>query len=58
MMQAEGYDVVLQCEIDAFPAPAINWIKEGKKLANDDKHLVAHFSKGVTHTLTTLKVSD
>ena len=56
MQQAEGYDVVLKCEMDAFPAPAIDWKKDDKTLVNDGKHSVVHFSQGETTTLSTLKV--
>jgi len=58
MQQAEGYDVVLKCEMDAFPAPAIDWKKDDKTLVNDGKHSVVHFSQGETTTLSTLKIED
>ena len=53
-----GYDVILQCEMDAFPAPAIDWVKGDTTMANDDRHVVVHFSKGETRTLSTLKVEN
>ena len=56
VQQAEGYDVVLRCEMDAFPVPAIDWTKDGKTIANDHQFSVVHFSKGTTTTLSTLKV--
>ena len=56
VQQAVGYDVILQCEMDAFPAPAIDWVKGDTNMANDDRHVVFHFSKGETRTLSTLKV--
>jgi len=57
VQQAVGYDVILQCEMDAFPAPAIDWVKGDTTMANDDRHVVVHFSKGETRTLSTLKIS-
>lgn len=58
MQQAEGYDVILQCEMDAFPSPAIDWTKGENTIVNDDKHSVVHFSKGETITLSTLKIQS
>jgi len=56
VQQAEGYDVVLQCQMDSFPTPAIDWTKEGETITNGNHYSVVHFSKGVTTTLSTLKI--
>lgn len=56
IMQAEQYDVTLQCEIESFPAPAINWMKEGEVIYNNERQTVTHFTKGDTVTLSTLKI--
>lgn len=58
MQQAVGYDVVLKCEMEAFPAPAIDWKKGEETMVNDRKHSVVHFTKGVTTTLSTLKIKS
>jgi len=58
MQQAVGYDVVLQCEMDAFPAAAIDWKKGEKTLVNGNKHSVVHFTKSDTTTLSTLKIRN
>jgi len=56
MQQAVGYDVILQCEMEAFPAAAIDWKKGEDTLVNSGKHTVVHFTKSATNTLSTLKI--
>lgn len=33
--QAIGYDIELECKIEAYPAPAIGWYKDGIEIRND-----------------------
>jgi len=58
--QAVGYDVILQCQMESFPDPTINWFKAGsdKALDNSGRFSVAHFTRGPTTTLTTLRIAS
>jgi len=31
VQQAAGYDVILQCQMEAFPGPKINWFQLGNE---------------------------
>lgn len=57
IQQAPGYEVLLQCLVDSFPTPAIDWKRDGKIVESDNHFYIAHFNKGPTSTLTTLRVS-
>jgi len=54
--QAPGYEVLLQCLVDSFPTPAIDWKRDGEIVESDNHFYIAHFNKGPTSTLTTLRV--
>ena len=56
IQQAPGYEVVLQCRVDSFPTSALDWKKDGEIIKSDNHFYVAHFNKGPTSTLTTLRV--
>ena len=58
--QAVGYDVILQCQMESFPDPTINWFKAGsdKALDNSGRFSVAHFTRGPTTTLTTPRIAS
>jgi len=56
IQQAPGYEVVLQCLVDSFPTSAIDWKKDGEIIKSDNHFYVAHFNKGPTSTLTTLRI--
>ena len=56
IQQAPGYEVLLQCLVDSFPTSAIDWNKDGHLIKSDNHFYVAHFNKGPTSTLTTLRV--
>jgi len=60
VQQAVGYDVILQCQMESFPGPSINWFKSGstKALDNSGRHSVAHFTRGPTTTLSTLRIAS
>lgn len=56
IQQAPGYEVLLQCLVDSFPTSAIDWNKDGHLIKSDNHFYVAHFNKGPTSTLTTLRI--
>jgi len=56
IQQAPGYEVLLKCLVDSFPTPAIDWVKDGEVIKADNHFYVAHFNKGPTSTLTTLRI--
>ena len=58
VQQALGYDVMLQCKVDSYPTSAIDWLRDGEVVKNENRFNVAHFNTGTTSTLTTLKVLD
>ena len=58
VQQALGYDVMLQCKVDSYPTSAIDWLRDGEVIKNENRFNVAHFNTGTTSTLTTLKVFD
>jgi len=56
--QAKGYGVSMVCNVEAFPAPAIVWSKNGARIVNDEVHTVVHFYQGSAVTLSTVKISN
>ena len=56
VVQALGYDVMLQCEVESFPTSAIDWTIRDFLIENEDRFRVTHFNTGPTSTRTTLKV--
>ena len=56
VVQALGYDVMLQCEVASFPTSAIDWSFRDFLIENEDRFRVTHFNTGPTSTRTTLKV--
>jgi len=56
VQQALGYDVMLQCKVDSYPTSAIDWLRDGEVVKNENRFNVAHFNTGTTSTLTTLKI--
>lgn len=57
VVQALGYDVMLQCEVASFPTSAIDWSFRDFLIENEDRFRVTHFNTGPTSTRTTLKIS-
>lgn len=40
--QTRNYSVDLQCQIEAFPPPAIVWFKDGVALRNNESYSISH----------------
>ncbi|CAB4064676.1 Lachesin [Lepeophtheirus salmonis] len=54
--QALQFDAELVCSIDAYPAPAIEWFKNRKKLQNSQHYTISHYPNSDIITLTRLTV--
>lgn len=54
--QALQYDMDLECHIEAYPLPAIVWVKDDVQLSNNQHYLVSHFATADEFTDTTLRV--
>ncbi|CAB0014989.1 unnamed protein product [Nesidiocoris tenuis] len=56
--QALQYDMDLECHVEAYPPPAIVWIKEDdeRQIANNQHYSVSHFATADEFTDTTLRV--
>lgn len=54
--QALQYDSDLHCSIEAFPSPAISWVKDGHELSNNQHYSVAIFDTSSEFSQTTLRV--
>lgn len=54
--QALQYDADLHCNIEAFPSPAISWIKDGHELNNNQHYSIAIFDTSSEFSQTTLRV--
>jgi neuronal growth regulator 1 len=54
--QAPYYEVHLVCLIQAYPPPAIQWIKNDEHLKNGANHLITHFASADDLTTSTLKI--
>ncbi|XP_014209726.1 lachesin isoform X2 [Copidosoma floridanum] len=54
--QALQYDMDLECHVEAYPPPAITWLKDGYQLSNNQHYSISHFATADEYTDTTLKV--
>uniref|UniRef100_A0A0A9YFY8 Lachesin n=1 Tax=Lygus hesperus TaxID=30085 RepID=A0A0A9YFY8_LYGHE len=56
--QALQYDMDLECHVEAYPPPAIVWIKEDeeRQISNNQHYSVSHFATADEFTDTTLRV--
>ena len=56
--QALYYEVEMECQIHAFPAPAIRWYKgNGSELIHNNRHhYIEHFAKRDDFVVSILKV--
>ncbi|CAG0884968.1 unnamed protein product [Cyprideis torosa] len=54
--QALSYDMVLECRVEAFPAPAISWHKDNFQLSNNQHYKISNFATADELTITTLRV--
>ncbi|XP_043475593.1 lachesin-like [Leptopilina heterotoma] len=56
--QALQYDIELKCHIEAYPPPAIVWIKNNVQLSNNQNFKISHFATADEYTDTTLRVKN
>lgn len=54
--QALNFDAELECRVEAYPTPQINWIKEGLQLAPNQHYRTTNFPSIDEFTDTTLRV--
>lgn len=50
------YDMDLECHVEAYPPPAIIWIKGDVQLSNNQHYSISHFATADEYTDTTLRV--
>ncbi|XP_038219786.1 lachesin [Zerene cesonia] len=54
--QALQYDMDLECHVEAYPPPAISWVKDEVLLSNNQHYRISHFATADEFTDTTLRV--
>lgn len=54
--QALQYDMDLECHIEAYPLPAIVWIKDDVQLSNNQHYSISHFATADEFTDSTIRV--
>ena len=54
--QALQYDMDLECHIEAYPPPAIIWVKDEIILSNNQHYSISHFATADEFTDSTLRV--
>jgi len=54
--QALNYDMDLECHVEAYPPPAITWIKDDQQIANNMHYLISNFATADEFTDSTLRV--
>lgn len=54
--QALQYDMDLECHIEAYPLPAIVWIKDEVQLSNNQHYSISHFATADEFTDSTIRV--
>lgn len=54
--QALQYDMDLECHIEAYPPPAIIWVKDDIILSNNQHYSISHFATADEFTDSTLRV--
>lgn len=54
--QALQYDMDIECHIEAYPPPAIIWIKDDIILSNNQHYSISHFATADEFTDSTLRV--
>ncbi|KAG8231048.1 hypothetical protein J437_LFUL011171 [Ladona fulva] len=54
--QALQYDMDLECHVEAYPPPAIVWIKDNVQLSNNQHYSISIFATADEFTDTTLRV--
>lgn len=56
LSQALLYDMDLECHVEAYPPPAITWLKDDEELSNNQHYRISHFATADEITDTTLRV--
>ena len=54
--QALRYDMDLECHVEAYPTPQINWVKDDFLLSNGKKHKISNFATADEFTDSTLRI--
>ncbi|XP_012288477.1 lachesin [Orussus abietinus] len=54
--QALQYDMDLECHVEAYPPPAIVWLKDDVQLTNSQHYSISHFATADEYTDTTIRV--
>ncbi|XP_011343562.1 lachesin isoform X2 [Ooceraea biroi] len=54
--QALQYDMDLECHVEAYPPPAIVWLKDEVQLSNNQHYSISHFATADEYTDTTIRV--
>lgn len=54
--QALQYDAILECHVEAYPPPAISWVKDGQTVMNNQHYSVSHFANSDEFSDTSLRV--
>lgn len=54
--QALQYDMDLECHVEAYPPPAIIWLKDDVQLSNNQHYSISHFATADEYTDTTIRV--
>ncbi|KAH0953776.1 hypothetical protein HN011_009704 [Eciton burchellii] len=54
--QALQYDMDLECHVEAYPPPAIIWLKDDVQLSNNQHYSVSHFATADEYTDTTIRI--
>ncbi|XP_063973121.1 lachesin [Diachasmimorpha longicaudata] len=56
LQQALQYDMDLECHVEAYPPPAISWLKDDMVLSNNQHHSISHFATADEYTDTTIRI--
>jgi hypothetical protein len=56
LYQALQYDMDIECHIEAYPPPAIVWMKDDMILSNNQHYSISHFATADEFTDSTLRV--
>jgi len=46
----------LECHVEAYPPPAIIWLKDNQQLSNNQHHSISHFATADEYTDTTIRI--
>lgn len=42
--QALDYDIILECQVEAYPAPTVEWYRNGQPIYNGDDYKISHLA--------------